>query len=625
VNGERARSDGDRDVTRGVGASGPIAGPPVTQAGGDDAELAARRAGWRLMGGAIRPQARWVVAGILAGLTWTAARVTIPLLAAAGIDEGILKSDEGAVARFAVLIVAVGVVQGVSTGLRRYSAFRIALRVETNLRERLFAHLQRLHFAFHDEAQTGQLMARANSDMQQIHVVVVLLPLTAASLLTMAAVMVIITLKSPGLALLVLVTLPFLNVAATRFTRRIQPVTLQLQQELADLSGVVEESVAGVRVVKGFGAERLQATRLRREADSVRDRSLDAARLRAGFIPLVDLLPTMSLVAILWYGGHQVLNGDLDLGYLVAFNSYVLMLIWPMRMLGMLLAQASRSSAAAGRVHEILATEPAVADRTGARPLPDGPGELRFEGVRFAYGGRTGPPVLDGLDLVVRGGEAVALVGSTGSGKTTVARMVPRFYDVDAGRVLLDGVDVRNVELRELRRSVGIVFEDTFLFSDTVRANIAFADPEASMDAVERAARLAGAAGFVEHLPDGYDTLIGEHGFSLSGGQRQRIAIARAVLADPRVLILDDATSSVDPTKEHEIRSALREVMADRTTLIIAHRPATIALADRVVLLGDGRVLAHGTHEELLARSARYRAVLAQAEAAEAQAAGVAR
>jgi len=582
----------------------------------DDKE--ARRAGWRLIGATIRPERWWLATGILAGLAWTAARVTIPLLAAAAIDEGILKSDESAVVRFAVLIVAFGVVQALSTGLRRYSAFRIALRVETNLRDRLFAHLQRLHFAFHDEAQTGQLMARANSDMQQIHVVVVLLPLTSASLLTMLAVMVIILIKSPGLALLVLVTLPFLNVAATRFTRKIQPVTLELQEELADLSGVVEESVAGVRVVKGFGAEPLQATRLRREADSVLERSLDAARLRAGFIPLVDLLPTLSLVAILWYGGHQVINGHLDLGYLVAFNSYVLMLIWPMRMLGMLLAQASRSSAAAGRVHEVLATEPAIVDVTGSRPLPEGPGEIRFEGVRFGYGGVAGPPVLDGLDLTVRGGEAVALVGSTGSGKTTVARLVPRFYDVDAGRVLLDGVDVRALRVRDLRRAVGIVFEDTFLFSDSVRENIAFADTEASMDLVERAAELAGADGFIDDLPDGYDTVIGEHGFSLSGGQRQRLAIARAVLADPRVLILDDATSSVDPTKEHEIRSALLEVMAERTTLIIAHRPATIALADRVVLLADGQVAAEGTHDELLITSPRYRDVLAQAEAAEA-------
>jgi ATP-binding cassette subfamily B protein len=277
----------------------------------------------------------------------------------------------------------------------------------------------------------------------------------------------------------------------------------------------------------------------------------------------------------------------------------------------MLLAQASRASAAAGRIHEIIVTESEIRDRPGARALPDGPGELGFEQVRFGYG--PGRSVLDDLNLVIRGGEAVALVGTTGSGKSTIARLVPRFYDVDAGRVLLDGVDVRDLRVRDLRRSVGLVFEDTFLFSDTVRENIAFADPEAPMPAVRRAAELAGAAAFIDALPDGYDTVVGEQGFSLSGGQRQRIAIARAVLAEPRVLILDDATSSVDPTKEHEIRAALREVMAGRTTLIIAHRPATVALADRVVLLDRGRVVAEGTHDELIATSAVYRRVLAHA------------
>jgi ATP-binding cassette subfamily B protein len=339
---------------------------------------------------------------------------------------------------------------------------------------------------------------------------------------------------------------------------------------------------------------------------------MDAARLRAWFLPLIDLLPTLGLVGILWYGGHEVLRGHLSVGDIVAANFYVLMLIWPLRMLGMLLGQIPRAVAAAARIHDVLTTDPVVVDSPNAVALDDGPGECRFEHVTFGYG--DGPPVLADLDLVVRGGEAVALVGATASGKSTVARLLPRFYDVDSGRVLLDGVDVRSLRLHDLRRAVGIVFEDTFLFSDSVRANIAFADPTTPVERIEWAARLAGAHDFVSALPDGYDTLLGQHGYTLSGGQRQRIAIARALLADPRVLVLDDATSSVDPTKEHEIRAALAEVMRGRTTLIIAHRPATIALADRVVLLDGGRIVADGTHDELLTSSARYREVLARAE-----------
>ena len=579
-----------------------------------------RLSGWPLIRAACRERRAGLLLGVLVGLTWTAAKVSVGVLVQRAVDLGIQEEDPVAIRRWALTIAAVAVIVGLCTGARRYLAFREARWVEADLRERLFEHFQRLHFGFHDRAPTGQLMSRANTDLQQIQAFVVMVPLTISNAVTVLAVTVILITMDPLLTLLALGSLPFLNVLATRFSRRLHPAVLGIQQESAELAEVVEETVAGVRVVKGFGAEAVQKVRLAKEADDVYERSMEAAGVRATFLPALELLPNIGLIATLAYGGHQVLNGTLTAGELVAFNVYVAMLVWPLRMLGMILAQSQRAEAAAGRVREVLETDPDIRDRPGARPLPDaGPdgtrGEVRFEGVRFAYGPSL-PPVLDGFDLHIPAGQSVALVGATGAGKTTVARLIPRFYDVQDGVVRIDGVDVRDALVHDVRSAVGIVFEETFLFSSTIGDNIAFADPDADQARVERAARLAGAHEFVSALPDGYDTVIGERGYSLSGGQRQRIAIARAILADPRVLILDDATSAVDPTKEHEIRDALAEVMRGRTTIVIAHRPATIALADRVVLISGGRVAADGTHEALLATSAEYREVLASAQAA---------
>jgi ATP-binding cassette subfamily B protein len=583
------------------------------------------RTGWRLILRSIRARRAGLILGVSTGLAWTAAKVSTGLIVKTAVDRGIESNDMGALVRWSLALGIVAVFSATFTGLRRYLAFREARWIEADLRDRLFAHLQRLHFAFHDRSQTGQLMSRANTDLQQVQAFVVMIPLTISNAVTVLAVAVILALIDPVLTVLALGSLPFMNVLATRFSRRLYPSVMGIQRESAELAAVVEESVAGVRVIKGLGAERVQATRLKGEAEDVYDQSMAAARTRASFLPGLELLPNIGLIAVLGYGGHQVLNGNLSLGSLIAFNIYIAMLVWPLRMLGMIVAQAQRAVVSAERVDEVLATEPLVADAPhpvglpAARPSDGGSGgpvgAVAFEGVRFSYGGRTS--VLDGFDLRVRPGESVALVGATGSGKTTVARLIPRFYDVEAGRITLDGIDVRDLRLRDLRQAVGIVFEDTFLFSDTIAANIAFADPDAPHAAIERAARLAGAHEFIGDLGDGYATRIGERGYSLSGGQRQRIAIARAILADPRVLILDDATSAVDPTKEHEIRDALTGVMRGRTTIVIAHRPATIALADRVVLVDSGRVAAEGTHESLLTTDHRYRQVLAAAAARE--------
>jgi ATP-binding cassette, subfamily B, bacterial len=554
---------------------------------------------------------------VFVGLLWTAGKVTVPWVVRQGIDRGIEVDPPniGAIWFWAGMALLAGSFSAVFAGARRYMAFREARFAEATLRDQIFAQIQRLHFAYHDRTQAGQLMSRGATDLQQVQAFVVMIPMTISNGMTVVVVTILLLSIDPVLTFFALGSLPLVNLMGKRFSTKLFPTVMGIQEESAQLATVVDETVSGIRVVKGFGAESAQSDRLEAEADDVFDMAMAASRIRSVYLPAIELIPNIGLIAVLAYGGHQVLNGNISLGTLVAFNLYVVLLIQPLRMLGMIIAQAQRAAAAADRVAEVLSTAPTITDPQHPTPLPAdarGLGHVRFEGISFAYG--DGTRVLEGLDLDIPAGQSIALVGATGSGKSTIARLVPRFYDISDGRITLDGVDVRDAPLAELRRSVGIVFEETFLFSDTIGANIAFADPDVPHEQIERAARLSGAHDFIVDLPDGYATEIGERGFSLSGGQRQRIAIARAILADPRVLILDDATSSVDPTKEHEIRDALTEVMDGRTTIVIAHRPATIALADRVVLLDGGRIVAEGSHDELLAGSAAYRTVLAAIE-----------
>lgn len=570
---------------------------------------------WSLLASTLRAQRRNLTIGTLIGLAWTIGKVASPVLVRFGIDRGI-RNDE-MLWLWAGLIGVAGTVAGLFTALRRFYAFREARWTETRLREQLFGHIMSLHIGYHDRAQTGQLMSRSSSDLNSIQMFVVMIPITLSNLAMITAVVAILFVTDWFLALLALASLPLIQIAGRRFSQAIHPAVLAVQAEQAELATVVEESVGGVRVIKGFGAERVQSQKLQTAADDIRRVSINAARIRAKFLPAIELLPQLGLIAVLWFGGNRVIDGELTLGQLVQFNVFVALLVQPLRMIGMTIAFAQRAAAALERVNEILDIAPEVADPERPEQLPDRVhrGAVSFDGVRFGYGNDVDqPPVLDGFELDLRAGESVAIVGGTGSGKSTIARLLVRFYDVEAGAVRIDGVDVRNLTLHDVRRSVGIVFEDTLLFHDTVKANIAFAHPDADADTVERAARLAGAHDFIMGLPEAYETMLGERGFSLSGGQRQRIAIARAILADPRVLVLDDATSAVDPSKEHEIRSAMSTVMDGRTTVVIAHRPGTIALADTVVLLDGGNVVARGPHDELLATNQRYRDVLAAME-----------
>jgi len=415
----------------------------------------------------------------------------------------------------------------------------------------------------------------------------------------------------PGLAALSLFPVPFVVLVATRYGRRSRPALQEVQQRIAELTADVEENVSGVRVVKAFAAEPRQLQRFEGSAERVFDQSMIATRLRAFYNPFIGFLPSIGLAVILLFGGRQVIDGSLSLGDFTAFYTYLLLLIGPMRSLGIVLGLAQRATASGARLFEILDREPGLVAPPGAPPLPEGRGRVELRDVTFQY--ESAPrPALSDIDLVVDAGTTVALVGATGSGKTTLVQLLARLYDVSEGTVLIDGADVRSIDLPSLRAAISVVDDDPFLFSATVAENIAYGRPDATQEEIERAAERAQAAGFIAELPNGYETRIGERGLTLSGGQRQRVAIARALLSDPRILVLDDATSSVDASTEQAIKDALREVMAGRTTFVIAHRLSTIALADDIVVLEDGRIAARGTHDELLERSELYAEIAAK-------------
>ena len=556
----------------------------------------------------LRPyRASLVVSTVLAVAAQVAA-IFVPVLTGRVVDELEGGRETGVLVVLVALVVALGVVRGALMLGRRLISGRQALGVEYDLRDELYGHLLRLSFGFYDRNQTGQLMSRATIDLQSVRFFLGYgLIFFAQHVLTIVVVTVVLFVYSWQLALVALAITPAIVVTAYRYSRVSQPVLREVQESLAEVSTVAEESITGVHVVKSFAQEDRLGQRFARAANEVFGRTLAANRQRAVYVPLLTFLPLVAQAAVLLAAGRMVISGSLTVGEFVAFNLLLAMLVMPLRMLGMWIGQAQRAVAAGERIFEILDEPEEIADRRGARPLPPGPGHVRFEGVDFGY--EPGRPVLEDIDLDIAPGRTIALIGRTGSGKTTLATLVPRFYDVSAGRVLVDGVDVRDVERRSLRREIGLISQDPFLFSASVRDNIAFGLPDAPQEAVEAAARAAQAHDFILELDRGYDTMVGERGVTLSGGQRQRVAIARALLIDPRILVLDDATASVDATTEARIRAGLREVMRDRTTIIIAHRLSTIALADEIVVLDRGRIVARGTQAELLAESPLFREI----------------
>jgi ABC-type multidrug transport system fused ATPase/permease subunit len=555
--------------------------------------------------GFLRPYRAGAIWSLVLAALAMVGTAALPWLTGMAIDQ-IQRGDKSGLRLIALAIVGAALARLLLSVARRLVAGRVSLGVEVDMRNRLYAHLLALDMGFFDNQQTGQLMSRATVDLQSVRFFLgyglVFITQSALTILLAAGAMIVL---QPKLGLLALIPVPFVVAIATRYGRISRPALQEVQQRIAELTADAEENVSGVRVVKAFAREERQLARFRAAAQRVFDQNLIATRQRAFYNPLLGFLPQLGLAVILLVGGRQVINGTLTTGDFAAFYTYVLMLVSPMRMLGIALGMSQRAIASGARLFEVLDREPSPKIPRDLPALPEGSGQVELEGVSFTFAGTRRPSLRD-VDLTVPAGRTIALVGATGSGKSTLISLIPRLYDATEGRVLVDGADVTQVDPESLRRAIAVVNDDPFLFSDSVHNNIAYARAGATREEVELAARRAQAAGFIAELPRGLDTVIGERGLTLSGGQRQRIAIARAFLADPRVLILDDATSSVDASTEQEIKGALREVMEGRTTFVIAHRLSTIALADEVVVLEDGEVLAHGTHEELLEQSELY-------------------
>jgi ATP-binding cassette subfamily B protein len=535
--------------------------------------------------------------------------VTIPYLVGAIIDRSTTASSMSVIWPLLIGMMIAGAFQAIGIAFRRYFGFKLSYRAEADIRNRIFTHIQRMAFNFHDVTSTGELMARASSDLSQMRIILAMLPITVANLTMFLVVTVVLIIIDPVLGVVASLMVPALLLTAARFASKIVGYSFDLQQRLSELSHVVEETVSGIEVVKSYGQEAQQQERLNDKAEVIFEASMGMARQRAIYRPLFEIIPALGTVAVLAIGGIRVVDGVMTIGEFVAFTQYLAVLVLPLMITGWFFANLPRSAAAAARIDALLETAPEIHGPADPVDLPPGPGEVEFVDVSFSY--PDGTTVLSGISFTIKGGTSVGIVGSTGSGKSTLAHLIPRFYDVSSGAVLLDGVDVRDLSLDQLRREVSVVFQETFLFSASIADNIRVGDPMATDDQVRSAARLARAHTFICEMPDRYDTVVGERGATLSGGQRQRVSLARGVVRDPRVLILDDATSSVDAIVEAEIQEALAQVMSGRTTVIVAHRTSTLAIVDNVAFIEGGELVAFGPHDELLRTVARYSEVLA--------------
>ena len=591
--------------------------PPPKNTINPDTEL-----GWiRRLLPITRSHRKPLVIGVCVGAIALILNVAVPAIAKEAIDSTIAGSRYD-LTIWALILIVVGLARFATGALYRISLFRVAWGVETDLRALLYSHLTKLSFSYFDRTQSGQVISRANSDIRSIQVLLAFGPLIAMSIISfILAFCFMMTLHIP-LTLVALCTLPGVYFFGQKLRHSVFPLTWVSQARLAELATIVDENINGTRVVKSFAAEKQQVGLLQKAARHIEWVNVQTIKERAKFNPIIESLPRIGMAIVLLYGGILAVDGEVSIGTLFAFNAYVIMLQAPFRMFGFLLLQTQRASASASRIFEVLDEKPEITDSSSAVTLIGVRNSICFQGVSFSYKGSRSPDVqekqhakseiISNLDLSISAGETVAIVGMTGSGKSTIARLLTRFYDTETGSILIDGIDIKEIQLHSLRQQIGIVFDEPFLFSTSVSENISYGKPDASDAEIHEAARKAQALGFISELEDGFSTVVGERGYTLSGGQRQRIALARCLLEKPSVLILDDATSAIDIGVESLIHESLKSSLEETTTLLIAQRVSTIALADRVVFLEGGCISDEGSHSSLLSRNPRYASIIAE-------------